>query len=119
MARITMTQITNDRTDEILRTMKEQALIGLESIGMECEGFAKEDCPVDTSTLKNSLTHEVRPNKTEVAIGSRVKYAPYVEYRDNVHHTVGKAHFLRDAVADHMDFYASIMNAALDALSDM
>lgn len=103
----------DDHSAEVLAAMKSQVLLGLEAIGQEAEGYAKEDCPVDTGRLRNSIAHAVVDSEKAVYIGTNVEYAPYVEYRD-ARHTTGKAHFLRDAAADHGDHYKAIMEAALD-----
>lgn len=103
----------DDHSAEVLAAMKSQVLLGLESIGQEAEGYAKDDCPVDTGRLRNSIAHLVDSAELAAYIGTNVEYAPYVEYRD-VRHTTGKAHFLRDAAANHGDHYKAIMEAALD-----
>jgi hypothetical protein len=103
-----------DHSPEILKAMKDQIILGLKSIGQECEGYAKEDCPVDTGRLRNSISHKVASGEQAVYIGTNVEYAPYVEYGDYAH-TTGKNHFLRDAAANHGDHYKEIMEAALKA----
>lgn len=55
---------------------------------------------------------KAEPEKTAVYIGSNVKYAPANEFYD-MNHKTGKAHFLRDAVAQHTDQYKEIIKAAL------
>ena len=42
------------------------------------EGEAKIRTPVDTGTLRNSITHDVRDNVA--IVGTNTKYAPHVEY---------------------------------------
>ena len=127
-----------DHTPEFLRAMKEQVELGLEGIGAEAEGYAKDDCPVNSGRLRNSITFATKEFKSNgndregekassaemkklatpeygtVYIGTNVKYAPYVEYGDYAH-KIGKNHFLRDAVADHGDHFKEIMEAALKA----
>lgn len=109
-----------DNSAEVLAAMKDQVLSALESIGQEAEGYAKDDCPVDTGRLRNSIAHSVDGSEMAVYIGTNVEYAPYVEYNEKARHDPpefggGKAHFLRDAAADHGDHYKSIMEAALKA----
>jgi phage gpG-like protein len=106
---VTMT----DKSAEVLKAMKEQVALGLESIGQEAEGYAKDDVPVDTGRLRNSIAHTVDNAEQAVYIGTNVEYAPYVEYGEKATHTTGKAHFLRDAAANHGDHYRAIMEAAL------
>lgn len=109
-----------DNSSEVLAAMKDQVLKALESIGQEAEGYAKDDCPVDTGRLRNSITFEVVDDEKAVYIGTNVEYAPYVEYNEKARHDPpefggGKAHFLRDAAANHGDHYEAIMEAALKA----
>lgn len=115
MPKITSVRIENDHTDEAIAAMKEQVLVALRSIGQTAEGYAKDDCPVDTGRLRNSITNQVVDEEKAVYIGTNVEYAPYVEYRDNATHQTGKAHFLRDAAANHGDHYSAILEAALKA----
>ncbi|MCR5271995.1 MAG: HK97 gp10 family phage protein [Lachnospiraceae bacterium] len=55
----------------------------LEMIGLQAEGYAKENITrvgaVDTGRLRNSITHAAEGDDTEV-IGTNVEYAPYIEY---------------------------------------
>lgn len=114
MPKVTGVTIEN-HTEEVLSAMKEQVILALRSIGQEAEGYAKDDCPVDTGRLRNSIANEVVEEEQAVYIGTNVEYAPYVEYRDNASHQTGKAHFLRDAAANHGDHYSAILEAALKA----
>ena len=90
-------------------------MTALATIGKEAVGYAQDECPVDTGTLKNSIDSEVIKSEMAVYIGTNVEYAPYVEFIDRYSHYVGKAHFLRDAMQDHTDRYAEILKAALEA----
>lgn len=111
MAKITTCEITS-HSAEVLRAMRKQVALGLEAIGQEAEGYAKDDCPVDTGRLRNSISHKVEEQEEAVYIGTNVEYAPYVEYGE-YKHTTGKNHFLRDAATNHGDHYKAIMEAAL------
>ena len=85
----------------------------LEAIGLTAERHAKADCPVDTGRLRNSITHMVDEGEQAVYIGTNVEYGKYVELRDSTHHISGKAHFLRDAAANHGSEYRRIAEAQL------
>lgn len=85
----------------------------LEAIGLTAERHAKADCPVDTGRLRNSITHMVDEGEQSVYIGTNVEYGKYVELRDSTHHISGKAHFLRDAAANHGSEYRRIAEAQL------
>lgn len=100
-----------DNSKEILSKEQKALETALEAIGLKAENFAKKDCPVDTGRLRNSISHQVEPDG--VYIGTNVEYAPFVEYGDNIKHTTGKAHFLRDAATMHGDLYKNIVMKAL------
>ena len=111
MAKITSVQLVDNST-EILDAMREQVLVALESIGQEAEGYAKDECPqsVDTGRLRNSIAHSVI--EKDVYVGTNVEYAPYVEYGEYKHQT-GNAHFLRNSVTDHTEYYKNILETFL------
>ncbi|MBQ2176481.1 MAG: hypothetical protein II453_15930, partial [Alphaproteobacteria bacterium] len=56
MAKMTEVKL-DDFSPKILEQMEEQVLLGLELIGQEAEKNAKNECPVDTGLLRNSITH--------------------------------------------------------------
>ena len=95
---------------EVESALYDQIKKGLDAIGVTAENYAKENCPVDTGRLRNSIAHKVSDD--DVYIGSNVEYAPAVEFRE-AHHTTGQAHFLRDAATTHGSEYKTIMEAAL------
>ena len=133
--------------DEFMEAVVGKMPLILKSIGTTCEGYAKEDCPVKTGLLHNSITFAISgetPNITSYSadkpddqgvvqhgtydgntepeekegcysllVGSNVKYAPAQEMNDNYNHTVGKAHFLRDAMQNHRDEYKEIIEAVI------
>lgn len=110
--------------EAILNASDRMIHLALETIGSMAEGYAKKDCPVGSpestgipwyigGNLRNSITHEVHDDEKEVVIGTNVRYAPYVEFGDSYRHIVGKAHFLRDSLADHTDQYENILEQFL------
>lgn len=112
------TEISIDLTshkDEVIKATSEQILQGLEGIGIEAERYAINDCPVKTGNLKSSIAHKPVPSELELHVGTNVDYARYVEYDDTKSHKTGKAHFLRDSLADHLDRYKAILKAALSS----
>lgn len=100
-----------DNSQNILDAFYKQVNLGMEAIGLTAEKHAKENCPVDTGRLRNSISHEV--DQKDVYIGTNVEYAAAVEFNDFVHHATGRAHFLRDAATTHNDEYRAIMDTAL------
>ena len=98
---------------ELLATVNEAKKRALEIMGGKAETYAKQLCPVDTGRLRNSISHMVDEGEQSVYIGTNVEYGKYVELRDSTHHISGKAHFLRDAAANHGSEYRRIAEAQL------
>ena len=107
--------IDENKIPELLTALASEIETGLEAIGLQAEGYAQLNCPVDTGNLRNSITHGLVDNRT-VAIGTNVEYAPYVEFNDNAEHTTGKAHYLRDALTEHKDEYKQILESILSGI---
>ena len=126
----------HDNSKEVSAEIKAALLRGLEKCGLVAEGYAKKLCPVDTGTLRNSITHLVDEQEPAAIIGTNNEYAAYVElgtgihaeggggrptpwvYQDakgNWHYTRGnKAHpFLKPALADHTQTYKNIFEDEL------
>ena len=83
----------------------------MEAVGMAAEGYAKEEAPVDTGELRNSISHATMDNKA-VAIGTNVEYGIYQEmgtYKMSPHP------FIKPAISDHTNEYKSIVEAAMKA----
>ena len=108
---------------QVMDEFERKVTLALGAMGEIVEGYAKDDCPVDTGRLRNSLTYATNiahdsgtdpataedykmrstPEKGEVYIGTNVEYGKYVEFDGTKYHVVGKAHFLRDAATTHND----------------
>lgn len=106
-------KITDNRP-EVRKEFNIKAALALSLIGQKAEGYAKDDCPVDTGRLRNSISNKV--DGKDVYIGTNVEYAPYVEFGDKMHHENGKAHFLRDAATTHGTEYKVITELVLKGL---
>ena len=70
--------IEKDNTKKLLGLADAKAHRVLSKAALLVERSAKQFVPVQTGTLKRSITHEFRGKHT-VAVGSNVEYAPYVE----------------------------------------
>lgn len=64
-----------DNSDEVLKAFEAAWSRGLERIGLQAEGYAKDLCPVDTGALRNSISHKVDDGEPAVYVGSNLKYA--------------------------------------------
>lgn len=95
-----------DNTDEVLKGLSDAVERALTRIGLSAEGYAKKECPVDTSNLRNSITHEVMQSEKAVYIGTNVEYAAYVEL--GTVRTKAKP-YLKPAATEHSTVYKRIM----------
>lgn len=98
-------KITSNR-DLVEQATTEQIARALEAIGLQCEGYAKMKCPVDTGNLRNSITHSVRMDDDAVYIGTNVEYAAYVEMGTS---RMKAQPYLKPAVVDHADEYKQMV----------
>ena len=96
--------------DEVLTEFQRKTKLALDLIGEAAEGFVKEQTPVDTGRLRNSIAHQTVDDTAY--IGTNVEYAIWVELKD-IEHKVGKAHFLRDGVTQNGKTYESIARQVL------
>ena len=100
-----------DNSDECKNELANKVALALAAIGEKAEGYAKDNCPVDTGRLRNSITYSVQEDTCY--IGTNVEYAPQQEFNDHLNHTTGQAHFLRDAASTHGDEYKNIAETIL------
>lgn len=81
-------KLVTDNTDKILKLTDEAIYNALEEVGNQAADLAAALAPVQTGTLKNSLTSEVHMENKEVWVGTDVEYAEAVEYGH--HQQVGR-----------------------------
>lgn len=93
---------------EILNHLPDVIEAALEAIGLTAEGYAKDECPVDTGRLRNSITHAVEGDA--VYIGTNVEYAPYVELGTS---RMKARPFLGPAAENHGQEYKELFEAAM------
>lgn len=80
-----------ENEDKLLQKLLELSKLdltqGLERACLVVENDAKQKCPVNDGTLRNSITHKVEGDQGEV--GSDLEYAPYVEYGTGIYSSKG------------------------------
>ena len=129
----------NDNSAKFLEDFERKLLVGLEAIGIEAEGNAKEDAnmPVDTGRARSSITWATKAKEGEgfsysddegnnfndqigtgadehsVYIGSNVEYFPYIEEGSR---TISAHHVLRNAIVKHKDEYLEMLRDAFKNL---
>ena len=135
-------EVTVDNTKEVLKSLEIVKERILTMIGIKAEKYAKARCPVGTpestgkkgyrgGTLRNSITFNVEGDV--VAIGTNVKYAPYVELGTGPYFEAppawvefnsmkgsGEGHgyvrprpYLKPAIVDHAEEYKNIASNEL------
>lgn len=65
--------------EKLSNDVKEKVKRELVWAGVETQNRARVNCPVDTGTLRNSITYEPKGD-FDVVVGAYTDYASYVEY---------------------------------------
>ncbi len=99
-----------DNSDEFLNALPEQIEAALVAIGFTAETYAKNDCPVDTGRLRNSITNAVEMGENAVYIGSNVEYAAFVELGTS---RMKARPYLKPAATEHSAEYKALAEQAL------
>ena len=133
-----MSYTMKDNTKEVLEALEKAKIRGLTAIGMEAEGFAKEDpnMPVDTGLARNSITFALAGEQAHIKdykadrgdgrgsysgtadgekgeavyLGSNVEYFQFIE---NGSRTINARHILRNAASEHADRYKELMENSM------
>ena len=132
-----MTVEFHDYSDEVLEEFNESCLRALERCGLQGEGYAKDECAVDTGNLRNSISHKVVDSEPAAYIGTNAEHGGYVELGTGRYSATGggtpkdhwvymgddgKFHigkpmkprpFLKPAVANHVGTYRNIFKDEL------
>ena len=103
-----MSYTYKDNTDEVLSALERAKKRGLEAIGLTAEGHAKNETPVDTGRLRNSINHAT--DDEAAYIGTNVEYAPYVELGARGRKGV---HMLQRSATEHTDEYRQLMEDSM------
>lgn len=125
------------KVDEVLELTDEALWRVLWQIGAKAEGFAKDNTPVDTGRLRNSITFVTKEDEGKVvsytdqhgndfsydvgiglddnmvAVGTNVEYAEQIEVGG---HGKGGHHMLENAVSQHWDVYEKIIKKELESV---
>ena len=104
-------KINLDNSPEYEDMIKFGIMRGLEAAGGNCEGYAKDECPVDTGRLRDSIAHQLE-GYDSVVIGTNVEYGIYVH--EGTHRMAGRP-FLRNAAQNHAQEYADLIRQSLEA----
>lgn len=99
-----------DKSDEFLQALPGQIEQALVAIGLTAESHAKDNCPVDTGRLRNSITNAVDMGEQTVYIGTNVEYAAFVELGTS---RMRARPYLGPAATQHGDEYKALAEQAL------
>ena len=102
-------RILQNNIDVTCDAVDDAVQLALMAVGLQAENYARNNAPVDTGRLRNSITH-VTEGKNKVIIGTNVEYAPYQELGTRKMQACNAGQgFLRPAINNHMDEYKSIV----------
>ena len=110
------TIVFTDNLEEVLKGLKNAKEFGLVKIGAAAQGYAKDNTPVRTGTLRDSIGVEVKPDEDAVYIGTMIDkfpdepYGKYVELGARGRKPV---HMLTRAATEHKAEYKKLMEDAL------
>lgn len=133
-------KITADNSAEVLRELETKVEAALEACGNQAVSHAKSNITeagrVDTGAMRNSVSHQVQENTCYV--GTNIEYAIYHEYGTGIYADDGKGrqtpwyyvdakgvghfthgmkpiHFLKNALANHINEYREIIKQQLQS----
>ena len=108
--------VFTDNLDEVLRALDGALETGLVKIGAAAKGYAKDNTPVRTGTLRDSIGVEVKSDEKVAYIGTMIDkfpdkpYGQYVELGARGRYGV---HMLQRAAAEHTDEYKRLMEDSM------
>lgn len=108
--------VFTDNLDEVLSKIDSALTAGLVEIGATAQGYAKDNAPVRTGTLRDSIGVKVKPNDKEVYIGTMIDKFPEDPYGKYVELGTSKMvaqPFLRPAATEHSAEYKKLMEESM------
>ena len=108
--------IFTDNLDEVLSAIDSAITAGLVEIGAKAQGYAKDNTPVRTGTLRNSIGVEVKKEEKAAYIGTMVDRfpdKPYGKYVELGARGRAGVHMLQRASSEHASEYKKIMEDAM------
>ena len=108
--------VFTDKLDEVLGALNSALEDGLVKIGAAAQGYAKDNTPVRTGTLRDSIGVEVKSDEKAAYIGTMIdKFPgkPYGQYVELGARGRPGVHMLQRAASEHTDEYKKIMEDAL------
>ena len=108
--------VFTDNLQEVLTALDGALETGLVKIGAAAQGYAKDNTPVRTGTLRDSIGVEVKKDEKSAYIGTMIdKFPkkPYGQYVELGARGRPGVHMLKRSATEHTDEYKRIMEDAL------
>ena len=108
--------VFTDNLDEVLRALDGALETGLVKIGAAAQGYAKDNTPVRTGTLRDSIGVEVKSGEKAAYIGAMIdKFPekPYGQYVELGARGRPGVHMLQRAASEHADEYKRMMEDSM------
>ena len=108
--------VFTDNLQEVLKLLDNALEKGLVDIGAAAQGYAKDNTPVRTGILRDSIGVEVKPDEKAAYIGTLVdKFPdkPYGEYVELGARGRAGVHMLQRAATEHTAEYKRLLEDAM------
>ena len=108
--------VFTDNLHEVLKALDGSLETALVTLGAPAPGYAKDNTPVRTGTLRDSIGVEVKSDEKAAYIGTmegRFPGKPYGKYVELGARGRPGVHMLQRAATEHTDEYKQIMEDAL------
>ena len=108
--------VFTDNIEKVLSMIDSAITAGLVEIGAKAQGYAKDNTPVRTGILRDSIGVEVKPEEMAAYIGTmidRFPEEPYGKYVELGSPTVKAHHMLQRAAAEHTSEYKKLLEDSM------
>ena len=108
--------VFTDNLQDVLKALDGALETGLVKIGAAAQGYAKDNTPVRTGTLRDSIGVEVKSDEKAAYIGTMIdKFPdkPYGQYVELGARGRAGVHMLQRAATDHTDEYKRMMEDSM------
>lgn len=108
--------VFTDNVEKVLPMIDNAITAGLVEIGAKVQGYAKDNTPVRTGTLRDSIGVEVKPDEKAAYIGTMIDRFPKEPYGKYVElGSMGRqgVHMLQRAAVEHTSEYKKIMEDSI------
>lgn len=108
--------VFTDNIEKILPMIDNAITAGLVEVGAKAQGYAKDNTPVRTGTLRDSIGVEVKPDEKAAYIGTMIDKFPEQPYGKYVElGSMGRqgVHMLQRAATEHTSEYKKLMEESM------